>query len=220
MFLNDSLTSEDCLVVSLLNGAPLLIKVIHDHFFTISYYFSSLVGGLEHFLFSHILGIIIPVDVHIFQRGGPTTNQLIISLFFPQEIPLPIPSPSSDLVSEVFSNSAGQGDVLRHAAASLGCLTRGLGWEAGKKGIGRWNPPGVLKWTPALWLHGCIVILWGGWVHIQLAEKHVMIRPGQECAFQRVLFTQTHSQTRRHRSVKVSVWSCSTYSTCIYGALA
>ena len=28
-----------------------------------------------HFLFSHILGIIIPIDVHIFERGGPTTNQ-------------------------------------------------------------------------------------------------------------------------------------------------
>ena len=28
-----------------------------------------------HFLFSHILGIIIPIDVPIFQRGGPTTNQ-------------------------------------------------------------------------------------------------------------------------------------------------
>ena len=35
-----------------------------------------LVGGLEHFLFSHILGIIIPIDFHIFQRGGPTTNQI------------------------------------------------------------------------------------------------------------------------------------------------
>ena len=29
-----------------------------------------------HFLFSHILGIIVPIDFHIFQRGGPTTNQL------------------------------------------------------------------------------------------------------------------------------------------------
>ena len=29
----------------------------------------SLVGGLEHFLFFHILGIIIPTDFHIFQRG-------------------------------------------------------------------------------------------------------------------------------------------------------
>ena len=29
-----------------------------------------------HFLFSHILGIIIPIDFHIFQRGGPTTNQV------------------------------------------------------------------------------------------------------------------------------------------------
>ena len=39
-----------------------------------------LVGGLEHFLFSHILGIIIPIDFHIFQRGGPTTNQLYVTL--------------------------------------------------------------------------------------------------------------------------------------------
>ena len=30
------------------------------------------------FLFSHLLGIIIPIDFHIFQRGGPTTNQLWI----------------------------------------------------------------------------------------------------------------------------------------------
>ena len=28
-----------------------------------------------HFFFSHILGIIIPMDFHIFQRGGPTTHQ-------------------------------------------------------------------------------------------------------------------------------------------------
>ena len=30
---------------------------------------TSLIGGLEHFLFFHILGIIIPTDEHIFQRG-------------------------------------------------------------------------------------------------------------------------------------------------------
>ena len=33
-----------------------------------------LVGGLEHFCF-HILGIIIPTDFHIFQRGRYTTKQ-------------------------------------------------------------------------------------------------------------------------------------------------
>ena len=38
---------------------------------------SYLVGGLEHFLFFHILGIIIPTDFHIFQRGRYTTNQLL-----------------------------------------------------------------------------------------------------------------------------------------------
>ena len=30
------------------------------------------------FIFPLILGIIIPIDVHIFQRGGPTTNQILI----------------------------------------------------------------------------------------------------------------------------------------------
>jgi hypothetical protein len=30
---------------------------------------SVLVGGLEHFLFFHILGIMIPTDFHIFQKG-------------------------------------------------------------------------------------------------------------------------------------------------------
>jgi hypothetical protein len=38
---------------------------------------ANLVGGLEHFLFFHILGMIIPTDFHIFQRGRaqpPTSN--------------------------------------------------------------------------------------------------------------------------------------------------
>ena len=36
-----------------------------------------LVGGLEHFLFSVILGIIIPNDFHIFQMARYTTNQFV-----------------------------------------------------------------------------------------------------------------------------------------------
>ena len=35
-----------------------------------------LVGGFGHFSFFHILGIIIPTDFHIFQRGRSTTNQI------------------------------------------------------------------------------------------------------------------------------------------------
>ena len=38
-------------------------------------YIYTLVGGLEHFLFSIIYGIILPTDFHIFQSGGSTTNQ-------------------------------------------------------------------------------------------------------------------------------------------------
>ena len=36
-----------------------------------------LVGGLEHFLFCHVLGIIIPTDELIFFIGVETTNQVI-----------------------------------------------------------------------------------------------------------------------------------------------
>ena len=42
-----------------------------------------LVGGLDHFLFSHRLGIIIPTDFHIFQRGRlppPTTYHFMAIL--------------------------------------------------------------------------------------------------------------------------------------------
>ena len=35
----------------------------------------KLVGGLEHFLFFHILEIIITIDFHVFQRGSYTSNQ-------------------------------------------------------------------------------------------------------------------------------------------------
>ena len=43
------------------------------------YIYTYLVGGLEHFLFSHVFGLlIIPIDFPIFQRGGPTTNQIHI----------------------------------------------------------------------------------------------------------------------------------------------
>ena len=39
----------------------------------------NLVGGLEHFLFSHILGIIIPIDFHIFQRGSNHQPGMVVS---------------------------------------------------------------------------------------------------------------------------------------------
>ena len=44
-------------------------------------YEDILVGGLEHFLFFHILGIIIPTDFHIFQRGRVDTTNQYTSVF-------------------------------------------------------------------------------------------------------------------------------------------
>jgi hypothetical protein len=35
---------------------------------------------LEHFLFSILYGIILPIDFHIFQRGRYTTNQLMVKI--------------------------------------------------------------------------------------------------------------------------------------------
>ena len=45
----------------------------------ISYIYTYLVGGLEHLLFFHILGIITPTDFHILNRGVgiPTTGYMI-----------------------------------------------------------------------------------------------------------------------------------------------
>ena len=40
-----------------------------------------LVGGLEHFLLSHILGIIIPIDFHIFERGSNHQPALYLMIF-------------------------------------------------------------------------------------------------------------------------------------------
>ena len=50
----------------------------------------NLVGGLEHFLIFHILGIIFPIDELIsFQSGRSTTNQefMLASTKLPQQIP-------------------------------------------------------------------------------------------------------------------------------------
>jgi hypothetical protein len=48
-----------------------------------------LVVSTMNFIFHHILGIMIPTDFHIFQKGGSTTNQLCMfmeSLFAIQKI--------------------------------------------------------------------------------------------------------------------------------------
>ena len=43
-----------------------------------------LVAGLEHFLFSRIYGIILPIDFHIFQDGCCTTNQMNMGCSIPK----------------------------------------------------------------------------------------------------------------------------------------
>jgi hypothetical protein len=50
-----------------------VVPITHTHL--------KLVGGLEHFIFFHILGTTIPTDELIFFRGVETTNQTIILLW-------------------------------------------------------------------------------------------------------------------------------------------
>ena len=40
-----------------------------------------LVVWLPFFIFPYIGLLIIPIDFHVFQRGGPTTNQLSLEIF-------------------------------------------------------------------------------------------------------------------------------------------
>ena len=73
------------------NGVPSkrgLLKHVDNYvYFHDSQWFitTHLVGGLEHFLFFHILGTIIPFDIHIFQKGlkPPTSQWFITSHCFP-----------------------------------------------------------------------------------------------------------------------------------------
>ena len=53
-----------------------------DYLFKMVISHSYLVGGLEHFLFSPIVGMMIQSDFHIFQRGRYTTNQLCYACVF------------------------------------------------------------------------------------------------------------------------------------------
>ena len=55
---------------------PQCIDTTHSTIIVHGYYTSYLVGGWEHFLFFHILGIVIKIDFHIFQRGSYTTNHI------------------------------------------------------------------------------------------------------------------------------------------------
>ena len=72
-----------------------------------------MVGGLEHFVFSHILGIVIPIDFHIFQRGRlnhqPDLNTNIFSL-------------EGCYKSLIWSDGLGSRTALRFAGRSPGFM--------------------------------------------------------------------------------------------------
>ena len=58
-------------------------ELVPDAWLSLSACLSCITGWwFGTFLFSHILGIIIPIDFHIFQRGGPTTNQIRMAHLF------------------------------------------------------------------------------------------------------------------------------------------
>ena len=82
---------------------------------TINY---RLVGGLEHFLFSHILGIIIPIDFHIFQRGSnhqPAINYRCSWAIYTTGCVLQLPRGNRN-------GGAGLQDLFKWHEGSLPCL--------------------------------------------------------------------------------------------------
>ena len=59
------------------------IIIIYQDLSSTNHWYSFLVGGLEHFSFSHILRIVIPIDFPIFQRNRSTTSQFFFAWYFP-----------------------------------------------------------------------------------------------------------------------------------------
>ena len=85
------------------------INIIQYH--SISIFNVSLVGGLEHFLFSHILGIIIPIDLYFSEGFKPPTRFDGGSIYGISEIPMKHAAPVYGSLRQIVSCRS-----LQHAA--------------------------------------------------------------------------------------------------------
>ena len=109
-------------------------------------------GGLDHFLFFHILGIIIPADFHIFQRGWnhqPDNIPFTLSLYWRR-------SPH-DLPGFLHHFTLATGNLYRTLAAghSTGA---GAQLEQGKMGGVTWGYPIVYVYVYIFIIRYCIYI--------------------------------------------------------------
>ena len=83
----------------------------------------KLVGGLDHFLFSHILGIIIPSDFHIFQKGSnhqPAKVFAVPVAINPPDQPTPFPT------TEAWADWSGKVHTAAHGNVRP---PRGMTWR-------------------------------------------------------------------------------------------
>ena len=100
----------------------------------------SLVGALEHFLFSHILGIIIPIDFHIFQRGS--NHQPVLHASFKRCAQLNwIPQRSVELTIPICNSQPGC--HLQYGIISCGLFECPLWFPIQKVVISGWRTLGV-----------------------------------------------------------------------------
>jgi hypothetical protein len=109
-------------------------------------------GGLDHFLFFHILGIMIPADFHIFQRGWnhqPDNIPFTLSLYWRR-------SPH-DLPGFLHHFTLATGNLYRTLAAghSTGA---GAQLEQGKMGGVTWGYPIVYVYVYIFIIRYCIYI--------------------------------------------------------------
>ena len=100
-----------------------------DRFESLSFWFFSGWWFGTSILFSHMLGIIIPIDFHIFQRGGLTTNQFCFVQRSSKPLKLPDPFAETSLVPAVLL-----GPFFGCARGSPSWCTRLCCWDL------RWNP--------------------------------------------------------------------------------
>ena len=141
-------------------------------------------SGLEHVLLFHILGIIIPIDFHIFQRVRYTTNQFSIAHIFRVSVhqwpcfTILTLRPADDWGS-LRADHVGHWN-LRHPFGPIADIVRVFeqmmdlvtwkGWYHGSLGasnfemINIWDVGDVLGLPIQWWMEGAIRSVWG--IHI------------------------------------------------------
>ena len=115
---------------------------------TLTKIYNNLVGGLEHFLFFHILGIILPTDELIFFRGVgiPPTRQCLILLVSKQNKCWIFLDDGAGVAQFIKDESWQSGVRMCSARDVFPCPTRDSNSRSWHGGFHEWRYPFIAGW--------------------------------------------------------------------------